>query len=230
MAIKFTFGGRNYEDSNTAFDALSETFNKIQKGVGELTPLFNQIADPIVGMIQDRFEDGRLNAAPYNEDAPGATRSIHTKNARINRTGPTLKDSGRLQRSIRRLKSPTKTKEGGQREVSTLRIGTTGVPYAEDHLFGGEWIIQGWEKKYKYGGKQKSKFFTNFDAMNYPNGKTNASEYGANFAKISSYPEARRRVEIPLRNFLAVDFEVEDFVTDSVISFANRMMEKNVKK
>ena len=226
MAIKFTFGGRNYEDSNTAFDALADTFYKIQKELGELTPLFNQISDPIVDMIQDRFDDDRLNASPYNEDAPGATRSIHTKNARINRTGPTLKDSGRLQRSVRRLKSPTKTKEGGQREVSTLRIGTTGVPYAEDHLFGGEWIIEGWEKKYKYGGKQKTKFFTNFDAMNYPNGKTNASEYGGNFAKISSYPEARRRVEIPIRNFLAVDFEVEDFVNKNVINFANRMLDK----
>ena len=226
MAIKFTFGGRNYEDSNTAFDALADTFYKIQKEMGELTPLFNQIADPIVGMIQERFDDDRLNSSPFNEDAPGATRSIFTKNARINRTGPTLKDSGRLQRSVRRLKSPTKTKEGGQREVSTLRIGTTGVPYAQAHLFGGEWVIEGWEKRYKYGGKQRSKFFTNFDAMNFPNGKTNASEYGGNFAKISSYPQAQRRVEIPIRNFLAIDFEVEDFVTKSVTSFANRMLDK----
>ena len=226
MAIKFTFGGRNYEDSNTAFDALADTFNKIQKELGELTPLFNQISDPIVNIIKGRFDGERLNQEPFNEDAPNAIRSIHTKLARVNPNGSTLKDTGRLQRSIRRLKSPTKSKSGGQREVSTLRIGSTGVPYAETHLFGGEWVIQGWEKKYKYGGKQRSKFFTNFDAMNYPNGKTNASEYGTKFTKISSYPEAQRRVEVPLRNFLAVDFEVEDFVNKNVTNFANRMLEK----
>ena len=50
--------------------------------------------------------------------------------------------------------------------------------------------------------------------------------YGENLAKITSYPRAQRRVEIPVRNFLAVDFEVEDFINDNVIDFANRMLEK----
>ena len=144
MAIKFTFGGRNYEDSIAAFDGMADTFYRLQKEIGELTPLFNKIADPLVGIIQDRFEDGRLNASPYNEDAPGAKRSKFTKLARVNPNGPTLKDTGRLQRSIRRIKSPTKSSTGGQREVSTLRIGTVGVPYAEEHLFGGTFTIQGW--------------------------------------------------------------------------------------
>jgi phage gpG-like protein len=229
MAIKFTYGGRNYEEAFEAFGEIAETFKKIKKEIGELTPLFNQIADPLVNTIKSRFDNDTLNDSPYNEDAPGAIRSVHTKLARVNPGGPTLKDSGKLQRSIRRLKSPTKSKSGGQREVSTLRIGTTGVPYAEDHLFGGEWIIEGWEKKYKYGGKQKSKFFTNFDAMNYPSGKTNSSMYGGKLSKISSYPQARRRVEIPIRNFLAIDFEVEDFINDNVIDFANRMLKKYSK-
>lgn len=226
MAIKFTYGGRNYEEAFEAFGEVEKTFKKIQKELGELTPLFNKIADPLIDRVQGRFDMDVLNDSPYNEDAPGAIRSVHTKLARVNPNGPTLKDTGRLQRSIRRLKSPTKTKQGGQREVSTLRIGTTGVPYAEDHLFGGEWIIEGWEKRYKYGGKRKTRFFTDYDAMNYPSGKTNASIYGANFAKISSYPPAQRRVEIPIRNFLAIDFEVEDYINDNVIYFANKMLEK----
>ena len=226
MAIKFTYGGRNYEEAFEAFGEVEKTLKKLKKEMGELTPLFNQIADPLVSTVKARFDTDVLNESPYNEDAPNAKRSVHTKLARVNPGGPTLKDSGRLQRSIRRLKSPTKSKSGGQREVSTLRIGTTGVPYAEDHLYGGEWIIEGWEKKYAYGGKQKSRFFTDFDAMDYPSGKTNASEYGANFTKISSYPQARRRVEVPIRNFLAIDFEVEDFINDNVVSFANKMLEK----
>ncbi len=224
MAIKFTFGGRTYEEAGQAFGELGNTFNELQKQMGELTPLFNKIADPLVNMVKDRFEDDRLNASPYNEDKPGATRSIHTKLARVNPHGPTLKDTGRLQRSIRRLKSPTKNVKGGQREVATLRIGTVGVPYAEKHLFGGEMVIRGWEKKYKYGGKTKTRFYTDFDAMDYPSGKTNSSEYGKEFSKISGYPPAMRRVEIPVRNFLKVDFEVEDFINDSVTRFANRIL------
>jgi len=226
MAIKFTYGGRNYEEAFEAFGEIAETFKKIKKEIGELTPLFNKIADPLINRVQARFDNDVLNESPYNEDAPGARRSIHTKLARVNPGGPTLKDTGKLQRSIKRLKSPTKTKSGGQREVNTLRIGTTGVPYAEDHLYGGEWVIEGWEKRYKYSGKQKSKFYTDFDAMNYPNGKSNASVYGTRLSKISSYPTARRRVEIPIRNFLAIDFEVEDYINDNVVHFANKMLEK----
>ena len=224
--IKFTYGGRNYEEAFEAFGQVEKTFKKLQKELGELTPLFDQIADPLIDTVQARFDMDVLNESPYNEDAPGATRSVHTKLARVNPDGPTLKDTGRLQRSIRRLKSPTKSKSGEQREVNTLRIGTTGVPYAGDHLFGGELVIEGFEKRYKYGGKQKSRFFTDFDSMNYPSGKTNSSMYGENLAKITSYPRAQRRVEIPVRNFLAVDFEVEDFINDNVIAFANQMLEK----
>ena len=79
MAIKFTYGGRNYEEAFEAFGEIAETFKKIKKEVGELTPLFNQIADPLVDRIQARFDNDVLNKSPYNQDAPGAKRSIHTK-------------------------------------------------------------------------------------------------------------------------------------------------------
>ena len=220
--IKTTFGGIGYDSPGAAFEALGKDLEAVQDYFGELTPLFNDIADPLIDRIKARFDDGSLNKKPFAE-TPGLKRSKFTRLARINPNGPTLKDSGRLQRSIRRLKSPTKSESGGQREVSVLRIGTLGVPYAEKHLFGGTFEIQGWEKELK----NSTKFFTNFDKMDFPNGKTNRSEYTPKQLKmLTSLPEATKVIEIPIRDFLKFDAKTDQFVADSVNEYMIKLIEE----
>lgn len=220
--IKTTFGGIGYDSPGAAFEALGKELEVIRNHFGELTPLFNNVADPLIDRIKARFDDESLNKKPFAE-TPGLKRSKFTRLARVNPNGPTLKDTGRLQRSIRRLKSPTKTESGGQREVSVLRIGSLGVPYAQSHLFGGTFEIQGWEKELK----NSTKFFTNFDKMNFANGKTNRSEYTAKQLKmLSSLPEATKVIEIPIRDFLKFDAKTDQFLTDSVDEYMMKLIEE----
>lgn len=220
--IKTTFGGIGYDSPGAAFEALGKELEVIRNHFGELTPLFNNVADPLIDRIKARFDDESLNQKPFAE-TPGLKRSKFTRLARVNPNGPTLKDTGRLQRSIRRLKSPTKTESGGQREVSVLRIGSLGVPYAQSHLFGGTFEIQGWEKELK----NSTKFFTNFDKMNFANGKTNRSEYTAKQLKmLSSLPEATKVIEIPIRDFLKFDAKTDQFLTDSVDEYMMKLIEE----
>jgi|9_EtaG_2_1085328.scaffolds.fasta_scaffold00558_6 phage gpG-like protein len=220
--IKTTFGGINYDTPGAAFDALGKDLEAVQDYFGELTPLFNNVAEPLIDRIKARFDDGSLNKKPFAEVA-NTRRSKFTRLARVNPNGPTLKDTGRLQRSIKRLKSPTKTSKGEQREVSVLRIGTLGVPYAEKHLFGGTFEIEGWEKELK----NSTKFFTNFDKMNFANGKTNRSEYTPRQLKmLTSLPEATKVIEIPIRDFLKFDAKTDQFVADKVNEFMIRLVKE----
>lgn len=219
--IKTTVGGINYDAPGEAFENLGWILSNMRKRLGELTPLFDNIADPLIIRIQKRFEDNSLNRKPFAEK-PGLKRSKFTKLARVNPNGSTLKDTGRLQRSIRRLKSPTKSSSGGQREVSTLRIGTVGVPYASDHLFGGTFEVEGWEMRVK----GRNRFYTNFDKMNFPSGKTNASEYSAKQLKtLSALPTAVKEIEIPIRDFLAFDKKTTDFVEQSALEYVNQYIQ-----
>ena len=218
--IKITFGNRTYNTAEGAFDALNDSFSKIQKELGELTPVFNKISPRLVDMIKQRFDTGELNEKPYSS-TPGSRRSRFTKQVRRRPSGPTLKDTGRLQGSISRLGSPTKSKSGGQREVSTLRIGSRGVPYAEKHLFGGEWQVPVFKSR-------KGKLYIDYDKLRVQ-GKTNSSEYGSNFKNIRKMQQTDKAVEVPMRDFLLIDNKMVRFVRTTVTRFVNQVLENNVR-
>tara|TARA_Y100000356_G_scaffold122172_1_gene116100 strand:+ start:211 stop:885 length:675 start_codon:yes stop_codon:yes gene_type:complete len=216
--IKFTLGGRNYEDADGAFDALTGKFKALTKQLGELTPVFDKISPTLVKQIKQRFDTDELDFAPYNQDAPGGSRrSQFTKKIRRNPGGPTLKNTGRLQKSISRLGSPTKNKSGGQREVMTLRIGSRGVPYAQDHLFGGTWEVPIFQSR-------QGRKYINYDRIA-ASEKTNSGEYKSRWPQIKKMTQTTAQVEIPQRNFLLMDDDMVNFVIRTVSNFTNKVID-----
>mgnify|MGYP003637362531 CR=1 FL=1 len=219
--IKFTFGGINYADADGAFSALEAQFGSLQKELGELTPVFDKLSNGLIPMLKKRFDTGELDGPPATKTV--SRRSKFTRAFRKSPNGPTLKDTGRLKKSINRIGSPTKSKSGGQREVATLRIGSRGVPYAEKHLYGGEWdvpVFVDYTAKNKTGKKM-------YADVSEGNGKTNAQLHGRSWNRIKSLTKETVQLEVPQRNFLAFDSRMLKFVRTTTTNFFNQVM-KNV--
>jgi len=143
--ISFKVGNRIFASPEGAFDGIQRRLTKLSKVLGELTKPFDEVAAVIVPRIKSRFDTGELGRPPYR---PANTRrSRFTRNVRRARgedpEGPTLKASGRLQSAVSRRPGPTKSAEGGQREVHRMTIGinSSRAPYYREQILGGIWNV-----------------------------------------------------------------------------------------
>lgn len=204
--ISFRVGTKNFSTANEAFDQFMSQFNFIRQKLGDVTRPFNYIAGALIPRIKARFDTGELANPPYRETT--IPRSRFTKAARkAKRTlpdGPTLKQTGNLQRAIERKKSPTKSKIGTQREVFRLVIGVNSgiAPYYKTQLMGGTWIVP--IRTGPKGGEW-------FDPDRLEGSQMTSEQFWGpkKWSQLSLYPTSARVVEIPPTNFFYISTEDE---------------------
>lgn len=143
--ITFKVGNKRFDSPDRAFSGIQKRMVKLSKVLGDLTRPFDDVAAVIVPRIKARFDTGELGRPPYR--SANTRRSRFTRNVRIARgedpDGPTLKASGRLQSAVSRRPGPTKSAEGGQREVHRMTIGinSSRAPYYKEQILGGVWSV-----------------------------------------------------------------------------------------
>jgi len=137
--IKFTIGGTTFSNPVQAMESFTRPAGQIKNRLGELTSVYDEIAPQLINRIKHRFNSDFFGTSPM---PPLGDKARKVRKARgINPDNPTLVGTGALRDSIKRRPGPTRSAEGGQREVYMLRIGSTGVPYAKDVFEGSIWEL-----------------------------------------------------------------------------------------
>lgn len=206
VGINFTVGSRTYDNAIEGFDVWQRDLRKIKRKLGDLTRPFDEISNEMVSRIRHRFWNNTFGSPPFPSKTSGFTRLVRELKGQ-DPDGPKLFASGALEYSIKRLKSPTKTELGEQREVLTLRIGSLGIDYAEDVLKGYSWNIP-----VRVG--EKSEVYIDPDRMDVSISSRNY--WGDRWGYIHRLPRGYHTIDVPARNFFTIFREDEVFI-DKVI-------------
>ena len=213
--ITFKAGNKTYGTAEEAFRGITRPLRSLQKQIGDLTKPFDQIAGVMVADVKHRFNTGELGYPPYRP--AGNKRSRFTRNVRKAKgqdpDGETLKASGDMRDAVQRMPSPTKSKEGGQREVYRLVLGVNGskAPYYRKQLLGGIWEVP--VRIGPRGGMH-------FDPDRIPGSSMTSSRYwGPNQWKhYEKLPEGFAEVEVPPTNIFHMstvdDNEIRNILLD----------------
>lgn len=218
--ISFRVGRRSYVDPFTAFGQVQKQANVIRKHLGDLTRPFDEISQSLLLNIKARFDTGELGEPPYRES--GIKRSRFTKAARRARgtqpEGPTLKQTGRLQKAIHRVPSPTKAESGGQREVYRLVIGVNSsiAPYYKQQFLGGVWEVP--IREGPRGGRY-------FDPDRFPDASMSSAQFwGPRWTRLSSLPESTTEVQIPPTEFLYLSPDDAAYTKEIILRWAEKVV------
>ena len=217
--ISMRVGTKNFLEVTDAFAAFTHQTNLIRQELGDLTRPFNEIVGVpggsrgLIPRIQSRFDTNELSKPPYRDS--DIARSDFTQAARFAKShdpnGSTLNSSGNLKRSIYRKPSPTKGKNGAQREVYKLVIGVNGgsAPYYKDQLMGGVWNAP--VRK----DSSHDHLPGYFDPDRLPGSVISSADFwGKRWAYISSLPENTTIVTVPATNFLFISTEDAKYITN----------------
>ena len=230
--IQFVLGGVNLEPVE-AMDLLQSKSKAVIKAVGELTGPYNRIAPYLINKIQKRFLTGEYGKAPYQNpsklsvgNSPNKNRSKYTRLVRKARgqdpDGPALHATGKLMKSIGRLRGPTSVKGEGSREVATLRIGLSGAARKKGAAHLG-WGDTQWRIPIRQNPKNRKKYL---DAAEFTSQPT--SIY-SNWRHIAQYPSKTQNVEIPTRNFFLMSSSEKGYVTKTINKFFKDVVENQGK-
>jgi len=205
--IKFTVGGKTYDDATASFEEMSSKLKIIKKSLGDLTKPYDEISSGLLANIRNRFNDNTFGNPIYSKQKSGFTRQVRKVRGASGDT--TLKATGRLRDSVHRVPSPTKNELGEQREVFVLRIGSSRVPYALKQLEGGTWEVP-------VRVNDKGRKFLDVDKIDDAI-MSNAEYWGKRWKKISTFETDEHIVQVPSRNFLALFPEDREFI-DNIIN------------
>lgn len=189
---------------------------RLKEGIGELTTVYDQIAPELINRIRNRFNSNYFGEHPF---PPIGDKTRVVRKARgDDPKGPALVSSGRLRDSIKRRPGPTKSGDGGQREVYVLRIGSTGVPYAKEVLRRRDWELP------VFFHEEKGWFLIDHD--NLPGAiSSNQREYTPGTLKFIETDMEHTALSIPVpgRDFLAMPPEDQNFAMSRINDFFANM-------
>ncbi len=214
--ITFKVGNRIFDSPEGAFNGIQRRLTKLSKVLGDLTRPFDEVAAVIVPRIKARFDTGELARPPYR---PGNTRrSRFTRNIRRARgedpDGPTLKASGKLQSAVSRRPGPTKSAEGGQREVHRMTIGinSSRAPYYKEQILGGIWEVP--VRVGSRGGQY-------FDPDRVSGASMSSSRYWgpSRWSRLSKLPEGFKEVAVPPTNIFHMTVDDESIIRNILLDY-----------
>jgi hypothetical protein len=202
--IKVKIGGANV-DVLTAFDHMAFQVQALQKQLGNLTEPFMEISNYLIRYLKDRMDSDYFN---------DSSRSSVTEQVRKARgqdpDGPYLVGSGGMRESIKRIKSSTESKKGGNYIKNILSIGSVGKPYAWMHIDGGTWNVPGFRGPERKDGKA-GWFYPDMDSIAGTK-VSNSAFYASSKPKwetIQKYQRDTYNMQIPRRNFLELDQQMD---------------------
>jgi len=214
-SIKFTIGGVTTGNPFEAMEQFQKPAMSVKKNIGELTRVYDRIAPVIIDTIKNRFNQDTFGRSPFPILGSLAPK---VKQARgYGKDNPALVGSGALRDSIGRRPGPTKTAEGGNREVYTLRVGSTGVPYARDVIEGSTWQVPVFTSPEGF-------FLIDYDQLE-DSVETNESMYTENTLRSinNQYSSETFDIPVPARNIFYMSPSDEDFIFNQVEDFLMRL-------
>lgn len=215
--IKFTIGNSNTPHSPAAaFTILADQIESVKEKLGgHLSEPFTEIAEYLVGAIQDRFDAGHFNDN-YRSSITNQVRQAKGQDP----DGNTLVASGRLKKSIKPVFTGRKNEDGGNRIVNILRIGSVGTPYARVHLEGGTWEVPGFRAPNRKDGAE-GWFYPDMDSIEGTKIR-NQAFYGKKWKNIQGYGRETYSMDVPSREFLGFTDEDNKMINSILVKFLNR--------
>jgi len=226
--ISIRRGSKNYASFEDVFDEWGGELQAIQERLGELTPVFDEVAPFILSRVEFNIISGEMAKMPHRSTK---ARSGFTQKAREARghggDDTVLYASGALMEAIGRKEGSTSKAKGRRREVYRLVLGgITGRPgyqRLQEQMEGGVWNVP-------TRVTEEGTHYLDYDRLEGSN-VSNEAVYGSRWTSISALPESTREVQYPPTDVFALEPGDVEVVRKIVSEWAQKMMSSlNIKK